>query len=84
MKFKPEDFGSLIGPCKDPNNLRPEEVVDRFIEVANAKLEEWLKDALVVQGNSGQYPDGDIYFDIPIGGPPYTHKAKLVQIEEVK
>ena len=80
MKFTPEDFNILHEGHQPLTLWFRKQVADQ----ANAKLEEWLKEAIVVQGNSGQYPDGDIYFDIPIGGPPYTHKAKLIQIEELK
>lgn len=70
MILRPEDFGGLAREYWFPETLA----------IANARLEEMLREAQVVyhDDDSGEWtgskhPDGD-----------YTHTAKLVCVEEVK
>lgn len=76
MKFKPENFSSFNEIFIGDDALTALQL--RAANLANAKLEEMLKDAQVVYqtGTSNEwwphFTKGD------------THKAKLVCIEEIK
>ena len=81
MKFKPEDFGKECdgmhsGCCFTPLSAA---------EIANAKLEEWLKSAPTVYGPQSLYGFKQTALQSwhTFKNPGHTHKAKLVQIEEL-
>lgn len=79
--FKPEDFKNKD---TDVFLIEPEDA-QIITDIANAKLEEWLKDAQVVYGKMddcvgmlyGLYGSCGWTIDI-------SHKAKLVCIEKMK
>lgn len=87
MKFNPKDFmGHDMSPIFDsPSRYGLEDYqAKRIADIANAKLEEWLKDAPTIEWGKDDYeptlhPEEFINYMNHKG-----FKAKLVFIEEIK
>lgn len=85
MKFTPEDFactcnqGKVISGDGHDDNCP---IVNNPAVIANTKLKAWLNEAPTVHGwgmAQGEWYNRNRHFDdVP------THKARLVQIEEIK
>lgn len=82
MKFKPEDFATIFCTKENEKKSMDIEILKASSNVANAKLEEWLSAAHDVYGNDGSNKVGYIWTSTR--NVSDTHKAKLVQIVELK
>lgn len=79
LEFKPEDF-----KYARPKRVAVEDYWDWAADIANARLQELLKDAPTVYGphHDPVANDGSWYFTLANLG--QINKAKLVCIEEIK
>lgn len=89
MKFKPEDFSGMYVES-DPGFCRQisEDDVHEIVEIANAKLQEWLDAAPNAFKYKGQQDEcmweQCQYMAKPLQKEVLSHRAKLVCIEDIK